>query len=249
MITVAFGLPDLDQNADGKIVRFARKHKLSLGVSVAQMLVKLKALLENPSPDRLDIGKAFFFCYVLFHSNSRTLNAILYSFRGLKEHKDWYDLREEFSKSTDGFGAELNLAKPTFVETWRNPAINAVQDVAYHCELRLTDHLTANNIQGGVIGVSKLCCETCSLVLERRNGAWRTSGAYFQRYMNRMPSDSSFLGYLKMRTNNYLRNAIADLRRATELLLHIPKKLSRVEAQARDDDDDVAEDKEFDSWW
>jgi hypothetical protein len=301
----AFGLADLDHNADGRIIKFAKKHKLSLGVTLAHMFAKLKGTLEKAEPDMLDVTTAFFFADILFHS--RVVKAILYSFHGLKEHKeelavfhaglrkigayltglrilhqtlcapcatgkapllldyellpaphrhrvslipDWYGLLERFSRSADGFGAELNLAKSTLVEAWRNPVINAAQDVAYHCELRLTDHLIAKNIQGGVIGVSKMCCETCSLVLEMRNDSgntWRTSGGHFHLYMNRLPSDSTLAGYLKMRINKYLRNAIADLRRSPESPLLVHKGLAKVAAQ--DDDDADNDDNTFECLW
>jgi hypothetical protein len=162
---------------------------------------------------------------------------------------DWYGRLEKFSRSANGFDAELNLAKSTLVEAWHNPVINAVQDVAYHCELRLTDHLIAKNIQGGVIGVSKMCCETCSLVLEMRNDSgntWRTSGGHFHLYMNRLPSNSTLAGHFKLRINKYLRNAIADLRRSPESPLHVPRVLPKVADQ--DDDDADIENDNLDSW-
>jgi hypothetical protein len=54
--------------------------------------------------------------------------------------------------------------------------------VPYHCELLLTDVLRANGIRGGVIGVSKLCCQLCTTALSHRNRRqgdyWRVSGGH-----------------------------------------------------------------------
>jgi hypothetical protein len=92
--------------------------------------------------------------------------------------------------------------------------------VPYHCELLLTDVLRANGIRGGVIGVSKLCCQLCTTALSHRNRRqgdyWRVSGGHNVMYMSPLPRDSETAKEVADEVDVTLRQCLSNLRRRSE---------------------------------
>jgi len=95
-----------------------------------------------------------------------------------------YDLLKDFSPGCGGH-KDLLLSKEYLEEQWGKPTalrgrssgstqryefhVSDHTYASFHCELRLVHYLNSRGIFGGFIGVSKLCCEICSVALDGLN--------------------------------------------------------------------------------
>jgi len=111
--------------------------------------------------------------------------------------------------------------------------LNEVQQVnlTLHCEILLAQFLENEGIRRGVIGVSKACCLSCAIVLNKMNilgGRWRASGTHGKIYPGLLPRNSVLEAHIKQKVDAMLRDELDKIRLAIES----PVRAIRQEAEA-----------------
>jgi hypothetical protein len=139
----------------------------------------------------------------------------------------WYELLKQFALSGRS-QTELRLAKDYLISKWgeRDPKTGERKFVvpenvtaAYHCEMQLIDYLEGQKIYHGIIGVSKDCCELCSVAMTKissQASGWYASGGHGRIYVGLLPRDKEVAQHMRTTVDTMLWDVLIKLRNRTE---------------------------------
>ncbi|KAA8905690.1 hypothetical protein FN846DRAFT_950269 [Sphaerosporella brunnea] len=136
----------------------------------------------------------------------------------------WYELLNQFALS--GLSqVDLQLSKEYLISQWANRehkfVVPEAVTAAYHCEMQLLDHLKAQKIYQGIVGVSKDCCELCSVAMAKMssqaNGcSWYASRGQGRVYVGLLPRDRELALHLRATVDTMLWDVLVKLRNRNE---------------------------------
>jgi hypothetical protein len=146
--------------------------------------------------------------------------------------KNWYGLLQDFWRTTK-HGEELPLSKDIIVKNWVKVKagldegtpedgfhVPEATTAALHCELRLLEFLENNGIHHGFVGVSKSCCELCSLAIGHMNkflsGKWMATSGHGRIYVGLLPRNPDLAAALRKEVDSMLKDELETLVRKTE---------------------------------
>jgi hypothetical protein len=146
---------------------------------------------------------------------------------------NWYELLRGFWR--DSSRGELKISQQYLAEEWgkENRGISGDQTkdtstpievpdevpINLHCKLRLLEHLENLGIRKAFIGVSKGCCELCSVAIAHLNflgSKWYASCGHERMYVGRLPENAAVRQHMKCAVDDMLRDELETKLALTE---------------------------------
>jgi hypothetical protein len=172
-------------------------------------------------------------CTKMTMPDSRTPTPLILDYFMIPSKKEQITLNTDWMKELHDFYEKvlkhpMDLSEDTIVRACGGELqMPETLQVSYHCELLLTDFLRAKGIRGGVIGVSKWCCQICTAALSHRNDQqgdyWRVSGGHDVLYVTPLPRDLETAKEVCDVVNKTLRQCLSNIRRRSESPSRIPR--------------------------